>query len=66
MSASNEEFEQRVRERAYAMWEEAGHPEGRAEEFWVRARQELGDTQAAAEEETEEQDADEDVRDAAA
>ncbi len=66
MSASNEEFDQRVRERAYAMWEEAGRPEGRAEEFWERARQELGDTQTAAAEETEEQDADEDVRDAGA
>jgi hypothetical protein len=41
MSASNEDFEQRVRERAYALWEAEGQPEGRAEEFWDRARREL-------------------------
>lgn len=27
---------------AYRLWEEAGCPEGQAEEFWERARQELG------------------------
>jgi hypothetical protein len=27
-------LEQSVRERAYLLWEEAGRPEGRAEEFW--------------------------------
>ena len=33
------EFERRVRERAYLMWEREGRPEGRAEEFWERARE---------------------------
>ncbi len=32
-------FESRVRERAFALWEEAGCPENRAEEFWHRARE---------------------------
>lgn len=32
-------FETRVQERAFALWEEAGCPENRAEEFWHRARE---------------------------
>jgi len=32
-------FETRVRERAFALWEEAGCPENRAEEFWYQARE---------------------------
>ena len=32
--------ERRVRERAYFLWERAGSPEGRAEEFWEQARRE--------------------------
>ena len=31
----------RVEERAYSLWEEAGRPEGGAEEFWHRAEQEI-------------------------
>jgi hypothetical protein len=38
MSSSNEDREQRIRERAYSLWEEEGRPDGRAEEFWERAR----------------------------
>lgn len=30
-------LEQIVRERAYALWEQEGRPEGRAEEYWHRA-----------------------------
>ena len=30
-------LEQAVRERAYALWEQEGRPEGRAEEYWHRA-----------------------------
>ena len=33
------EFEQRVRERAYFMWEAEGRPEGRDREYWERARE---------------------------
>lgn len=36
-------IEHRVRERAFALWQEAGCPDGRADEFWHRARDvELG------------------------
>jgi hypothetical protein len=31
--------EQRIRERAYALWEKEGAPHGRDAEFWERARQ---------------------------
>lgn len=34
--------EEHVRTVAYRLWEEAGCPEGKADEFWERARQELG------------------------
>ena len=33
--------EQQIRERALRIWREAGEPEGRNEEFWRRAEQEL-------------------------
>jgi hypothetical protein len=33
--------EQQIRERALRLWREAGEPEGRNEEFWRRAEQEL-------------------------
>ena len=31
-------IETRIRERAYTMWEQDGRPEGRADEYWQRAR----------------------------
>ena len=31
-----------VRGRAYALWERAGRPAGRSEEFWIAAQQEIG------------------------
>ena len=34
-------WEQKVRERAHTIWERAGRPEGRAEQFWLAAEQEL-------------------------
>jgi hypothetical protein len=33
--------EQRVRERAYQIWEEAGRPEGKAVEHWLQAEAEI-------------------------
>lgn len=33
--------EDRIRERAYALWEEAGRPDGDGVEFWVRAETEV-------------------------
>jgi hypothetical protein len=37
--AAQDDLEQRIRERAFFLWQEAGCPEGRAEEFWYRARE---------------------------
>jgi hypothetical protein len=39
MSDKLETFETRLKERAFSLWEEAGCPENRAEEFWHRARE---------------------------
>lgn len=38
---SDERWEQIVREYAYTIWEEAGRPDGRADEFWHQARREM-------------------------
>ena len=37
MSDTTTGIEERVRERAYLLWEREGRPEGRAEEHWRRA-----------------------------
>jgi hypothetical protein len=34
-----DDFEERVRKRAYRMWEQEGCPEGRAEAHWEMARE---------------------------
>jgi hypothetical protein len=34
-------IEEAIRRRAYELWEHAGRPEGRSEEFWHAARAEL-------------------------
>jgi hypothetical protein len=48
METSQEDVERRIRERAFALWQEAGCPEGRAEEFWFLARDsELQQTEVA-------------------
>ncbi|WP_081718334.1 DUF2934 domain-containing protein [Lutibaculum baratangense] len=36
-----DERERRIRERAHALWEEEGRPEGRHDAHWERARQEI-------------------------
>lgn len=33
----SEDREERIRQRAYRLWEDDGSPEGRAEEYWSRA-----------------------------
>lgn len=38
-----------IRERAYALWEAAGQPEGGDLEFWERARAQVEQEQAEAE-----------------
>ena len=40
--------EQRIRERAYRMWESEGRPEGRAEQYWHRAEELVEDENQAA------------------
>jgi len=41
------EREARIRERAYFLWEADGCPQGRAEEFWERARELIGFEESA-------------------
>jgi hypothetical protein len=41
MSDNQQGFEDQVRQRAYQLWEQEGRPEGRQDEFWYRARQEI-------------------------
>ena len=36
-------LEQRIRERAYQMWEREGRPEGRADQYWLRAEEIIQD-----------------------
>ncbi len=38
LPGNDEQREQRIRERAYSLWEGAGSPEGQADEHWHRAR----------------------------
>ena len=42
MTDAPESMDGQVQERAYALWEQEGKPEGRAEEHWRQARSELG------------------------
>ena len=34
-------WQEKVQERAYALWEREERPEGRAEQFWLMAEEEL-------------------------
>jgi hypothetical protein len=38
---NDDEWQQKVRERAYAIWEREGRPEGGAEQHWAQAVEEL-------------------------
>ena len=40
----------RIEERAYALWEADGRPEGRALDYWLQAEQEIVDHSVAGEE----------------
>lgn len=42
MSEAEAAIEDRVRERAYHLWEQAGCPVGRSTEFWCQAVSEIG------------------------
>jgi Protein of unknown function (DUF2934) len=46
MSETNNTAEARIRELAYALWQQAGCPEGRDHEFWIKA-QEITNNKAA-------------------
>lgn len=35
------ELEERIRQRAYELWEDAGRPEGGAEHFWHQAERDI-------------------------
>lgn len=35
--------ENRIRDRAYQLWQDAGQPEDREQEFWYQAERELGE-----------------------
>ena len=37
------ELDDRIRARAYALWEAEGRPEGRSEEYWHRAQELIQD-----------------------
>lgn len=41
---------EQIAARAYALWEAQGRPEGRDQEFWFAAEQELMDAEGAADE----------------
>ena len=38
MAEPEKTIEDRVRDRAYALWEKDGRPDGRSEEYWQQAR----------------------------
>ena len=35
-----------IRERAYALWESEGRPEGQEQDYWYRAERELADSES--------------------
>ena len=41
MSGTGKTMDERIRDRAYALWEQNGHPEGRAEEHWHQAQSDV-------------------------
>lgn len=46
----DEALRRRIEERAYALWEAAGRPEGREQEYWLLAEQEILTQSVAGEE----------------
>jgi hypothetical protein len=37
--------EQKIRERAHQLWEQAGRPEGKEQQFWLEAERQLKEEQ---------------------
>jgi hypothetical protein len=52
MLENSEALEHRIRERAFELWQEAGCPEGRAEDFWHLAREQVTQIQTSEEGQT--------------
>jgi hypothetical protein len=49
MSETNQDRDEQVRRRAYKLWEQAGRPDGRHDDFWHQASAEgVGETRADA------------------
>jgi hypothetical protein len=42
--------EEKIRVRAYELWEKDGSPEGRADEYWEQARAQIDEEESAADE----------------
>jgi Protein of unknown function (DUF2934) len=42
------DLNERIRRRAYALWEQEGRPEGHADDHWVRAEAEVAGVRSAA------------------
>jgi hypothetical protein len=38
---ANEHSDEHIRERAYHLWQQDGAPDGRAEEYWEKARRQI-------------------------
>ena len=45
MADTYDDYEQRVRERAHEIWVREGKPEGRAEDHWALAREEISEAE---------------------
>lgn len=43
MNTVNNDEEERIRQRAFELWEEAGRPEGKEYTHWIRARREIAE-----------------------
>ena len=41
MAEGEKTLEERIRHRAYELWEQAGRPPGQSEKYWQQARAEL-------------------------
>jgi hypothetical protein len=48
--ATDPELRRRIEERAYALWEADGRPDGRALDYWLQAEQEIVTQSIAGEE----------------
>ncbi|MGY3450850.1 DUF2934 domain-containing protein [Bradyrhizobium sp. USDA 4353] len=43
--SSDTDLQDRIRERAHHLWEQAGRPDGREHEFWYQAEQDIAEMQ---------------------